>query len=476
MSSTPRPFAGSLILSELKGAWTSWVAVLVAFIVTSASIVLAVLAIDSLAATVASGKVPESEGPALLFLPIWNLALAIIGTLSVISAVTGLVVQARRGALARLALAGATPGQVSRILLGQLAIVAIAGSVVGIVIAIVVQPFAVAEAVGERGASRDLAIVRVDPVLVIVAVAVFVLFALLAGLKQARSAAAVAPVEALRTMPGAEVRRRRILRWVGAVLVALTAVGVATAAIAAAPELGVDGGDTVMQAAVGCILLTSIVLSLSAPLTIGLLTRAWTALVPSRSASWVLARAAVVARGERLSRTVTPIAMAVGMIVGLQAITRAVVVVLDQLGRDQIEHAGTAAVLGLIGLVLLIAISGGVSAVLIMSRQREAELALAGVVGATRSQQILIPVWEGIIVTVTATILGLVMSAVGSIVFAVGTSALNLGVTAPVVVPWLELVVVMLVCAVIVVAATTLPVLRSLGRPARQVVAQLVAE
>ncbi|WP_319947001.1 FtsX-like permease family protein [Tessaracoccus caeni] len=465
-----------LVFSELRAAWTSWLAVLIAFIVTSFAIVLAVLAIDSLLATIATGNIPESEGPALIFLPAWNLALAIVGTLSVIGAVTGLVVQARRGALARLSLAGATPKQVSRILLGQLAIVALAGSVVGVVIAILVQPAAIAQAVGERGVSGDFAVLRVDPVLVLVGAGGFVLFALLAGLRQSKVAAAVPPVEALRTIPGAAARGRQIFRWIAAVLLAFAMVGVAGGAIAAAPEMGVDGGDTVMQAAVGCILITSVVLSLAAPLTIGLFTRAWTALVPARSASWVIARAAVLARGERLSRTVTPIAMAVGLIVGLQAIVGSVIAVLEQLQRDQIEHAGTGAVLGLIGLVLLISISGGVSVVLIMSRQREAELALVGVVGATRRQQVLVPVFEGLIVTVTAMILGLIMTAVGVAVFVIGTDALDIGATAPIVVPWMELGVVTLLCAVIVIAATTLPVLKSLDKPARQVIAQLAAE
>lgn len=467
---------GPLVLAELRSAWSSWCAVLIAFVVTSFAIVLAVLAIDSLSATVASGDIPASEGPALLFLPSWNLGLAIIGTLSVIGAVTGLVVQARRGALARLALAGATPAQVSRILLAQLAIVAIAGSVAGAALAILMLPAVLVEAVGERGVSGDAAVVRVDLLLVLVGAGGFVLFAVLAGLRQARVAAAIPPVEALRAVPGATVRRGRVLRWIAAALLAVATIGLAAGVIAIAPNLGVDSGDTILQGAIGCMLLTSVVLSLAAPLTIGLLTRAWTALVPSRSAPWVLARAGVIARGERLARTVTPIAMAVGLLVGFQALVASVAVVLAELGRAGMEHGGTAAVLALIGLVLLISMAGGVSAVLMMSRQREAELALIGVIGATRRQQVLVAVFEGIIITVTATILGLIMTAVAMIVFLVGMNALPTGVTAPLVMPWAELVVVTVVAAAVVVASTTLPVLRSLGRPARQVAAQLAAE
>jgi hypothetical protein len=50
------------------------------------------------------------------------------------------------------------------------------------------------------------------------------------------------------------------------------------------------------------------------------------------------------------------------------------------------------------------------------------------------------------------------------------------GKAGPPVIPWDVLGAVALVFAAINVAATTLPVLPSLGRPARSVVAQLVAE
>lgn len=128
----------------------------------------------------------------------------------------------------------------------------------------------------------------------------------------------------------------------------------------------------------------------------------------------------------------------------------------------------------LIALVLIVSISGGISVVLMMSRQREAELALAGVAGATPRQQVLITVFEGVIISITATLLGLVMTAVGMAVFISGLAAL--GLQAPFVVPWGDFAGVTLVCAAIVIAATTLPILRSLRRPARQVVAQLAAE
>jgi putative ABC transport system permease protein len=241
-----------------------------------------------------------------------------------------------------------------------------------------------------------------------------------------------------------------------------------------APVLGTDGADVVLQTAVICMLLAGAALSLAAPLTVGLLTRAWTALVPARSASWVLARAAMIAKGERLARTVTPIALTIGLLVGLGAIVATTVALLEAMGRPSIGSTTLVSLLVLVGLVLIVSVSGGLSVVLMMSRQREGELALAGVVGATPRQQVLVTVFEGVIITVTATLLGLVMTAVGMVVFLVGLGAM--GLEAAIVVPWGDFAAVTAVCIVVVIAATTLPTLPSLRRPAREVAAQLAAD
>ncbi|HQD21848.1 MAG TPA: hypothetical protein PKY27_06290 [Arachnia sp.] len=464
----------SIIAAELRSASGSWSAVLVAFVATSFSIVLALLTMGSIADTVATGTLPPEEVPALQFVPGWNLGLAVIGTLSVIGAVTALVVQARRGALARLALAGATPGQVSRILMAQLAIVAAAGALVGTLLAIAALPTALAMLLSDRSVDAAQAVVRVDPLAALGGAVGFVLFALLAGLKQSRVAARIPPVEALRTIPGATPRRRMIGRWIGAILLALLVVGMGVLAITFAGELEGDGADVVLQISLLCILLTGSTFSVAAPLAIGALTRAWTALVPSRSASWTIARAIVITKGERLARTVTPIMLTVGLLVGLGFIGASAVELMHSMGYQDVQGVTTVSLLVLIALALVISVSGGVSVLLMMSRQREAELALSGVIGATPRQQVLIPVLEGVIITVTATILGLAMTASGLVVFVVGLN--EIGFRASVIMPWGLLVSVVLICGTVVVASTTLPVLPSLRRPARQVIAQLSAE
>lgn len=188
----------------------------------------------------------------------------------------------------------------------------------------------------------------------------------------------------------------------------------------------------------------------------------------------MLARAGVIAKGERLARTVTPTMFTVGILVGMGAIVASIQGYLASIGRPPLGQSDAVAVFLMIGVVLLISTAGGVSVVLMMSRQREAELALVGVTGATRDQQVLIVVLEGLIITVTATLLGCILSGVGLGVY---TSIMGAaGKAGPPVIPWDVLGAVALVFAAINVAATTLPVLPSLGRPARSVVAQLVAE
>ncbi|MFT3887781.1 MAG: hypothetical protein QM713_06420 [Arachnia sp.] len=469
----------AIILAELKAAWSSWAAVLLAFVAASFAVLVSLIGVDAVEQTVALGVVDEEAVMSLRFLPIWNLLLSLLAGLSVIAAVTGLVVQARRGSLARLSLAGATPGQVSRILLAQLAVVALLGAFVGAVLALVsVRPILATElrdrAIEPQLASDIAAQVHPNVAWAALGAVGFVAWAVLSGMGQSRVAAALSPVEALRTVPGATVRRRRIGRWVGAVLLALLVAGLGTAAVLMAPELGVDGSSAVLQMSVICMLLTGSVLSLSAPLTVGLLTRVWTALIPSRSAPWVLARAGVIAKGERLARTVTPVMFAIGILVGLGALAASTNAFLESVGREGLDQAGVTSLLLLVALVLLISTGGGVSVVLMMSRQREGELALIGVTGGTSAQQVMVVVFEGAIITVTAVLLGCVMSAVGVGIFAAGLGAL--GMAAPVIVPWGVLGAVALVFAVITIASTTLPVLPSLGRSARTVVAQLAAE
>lgn len=463
----------ALIVADLRDAWLAWLAVGLTFVATSFSIALAILMTTSVLATIAAGGVSEQNAPGLLATPLVNLVFAPFVALGVVGAATGLVVQARRGALARLTLAGATPRQVTGILLAELAIVAFSGAVVGDILALVLLPaamrFAVAERSGEGGG-----VVIYDGGLVVLATALAVVIALLGGWRQARAASRIAPIEALRAVPGSASSRVRVggLIVSGLLIAAVAVVAIVIPQIVG--ELGRDGGDIAMQASVICVLVAGIAVAASGPLIIGAFARLWTAAVPSRSGAWILARATVITKRDRLARTVTPIMFTVAVLVGITAIGTTVNDALVADGAEGLDSYSALSLLSLVGLALIIAITGSVTTLLTMSRQREVELALAAVTGATPRQQVLVGVFEGVIVTVTAVVIGIIIALIGVLMLAAAIGAL--GYSNRVAIDWISLAVTAVICLLVTVAATTLPALASVQRPPRAVVARLVAE
>ena len=118
-------------------------------------------------------------------------------------------------------------------------------------------------------------------------------------------------------------------------------------------------------------------------------------------------------------------------------------------------------------------ISGAVGSLVMMTRQRSAELALDGVLGATPAQRAAIPVLEALIVTITATMLAAVMVAMMLVVPVLHFETVLGGFAVGV--PWLVVVQVVGALAAVVVAATALPATPSLRQPAPKVIARLVA-
>ncbi len=129
--------------------------------------------------------------------------------------------------------------------------------------------------------------------------------------------------------------------------------------------------------------------------------------------------------------------------------------------------------LTMFGAALSIAVAGSVGNLVMMSRQRSAELALDGVVGATPRQQVLVPLFEALIITVTTSVLGLIMAITGGLLISYGLGRLNLD--SSLAIPWALLAMSVAVCGVVVALATTVPVLASLRQPAPKVIARLVS-
>ena len=165
---------------------------------------------------------------------------------------------------------------------------------------------------------------------------------------------------------------------------------------------------------------------------------------------------------------------AVGLAFGLLSFGRTLNSTLAALGMPALDGSSMQTLLALFALPLVVAVAGSVGSLVMMSRQRDAELALDGVIGATPAQQAAIPVLEAFLVVVTASIMGLLMAAA-----CIGSLALGLGllVDEPViVVPWATLAWVALIGFVVTAAAALLPTLPSLHQPAPKVIARLIAD
>lgn len=463
--------------AELRDSWSAWLGVCVGFIVTNFSLALSALALLAGARMVQSGALALEDSTAFVFNPGLNLAFcAVIGGL-VIGSSTSLVVDSRRGSLARLALTGATPGQVVSTIMSQLAVVSLACSFIGAALAyLALQPtldFLAFERSEEGTVLAPTAVYALWPVLLAGLFAVGL--ALLGGFKQARRASRIPPVEALRQASGGAEERMTVWRWLRAGFCLLLIVS-AYGAIPAITEVRTKETISNLVIVSLCLLiLAAALLAAVAPVVVGPLTRLWTKVVPSVDPSWDLTRSTTVAKGARLTKSVIPVMLAIGLLFGMLALTDTFQSSASANGFDEkLSHAGPATLAISLGLPLLIALAGGVGSLVMMSKQRDAELALSGIVGTTPGQRLAMPLLEGVIITVTGAIMALVMVAVAVCFLAAGFPAAQFTFAfSP---SYATFAVAFSVALAITVAATLLPTLPSLRKPEPRVIARLVAE
>lgn len=463
-----------LALADLRDSWVAWVGVSLTFVVANAALALSALVAVSGLAAADAGILSGAESGLVVADGGINVVLVSLVGLAVIGASTGLVITSRRSAIARLLLAGATPGQVTRLITTQLVVVSLACAVVGDVIALVgTQP-----ALDLVSEDRGLPVVPAERSLgaLLSANLACVGLSALGGLRQAARASRIPPVEAMREATGAARERSGVLLDVLRGLVILVVVGALVAMFpgyrAIQDDLAEDALAVLLQLSMFAVPLAGLGLALVLPWVLAPVTRLWTGLVPVRSASWHLARHTAVAKANRLVRSVIPVMFAVGLFFGMMAVGNTLKAVLVERGIV-LEGSSVTTLVTIIGLALAVAIAGSVGNLVMMSRQRAAELALDGVIGATPRQQVMVPVLEAVIVSVTAVLLGLAMSAVGAGLLAFGLAATVPG--AQMAMPWAVLGVSAAVCTVVVVLATVLPVLRTLREPAPRVISRLVA-
>ena len=401
----------TILLAELRGSLRTWLGVSLAFVATNFALLFPGLVWVSVAA--AGGD----NAMSLSVLAVTNMVFSALVSLSVLGTTTNLALSARRGALARLALGGATPQQIVRTAVVQLVAMSLLSSVVGTVLAMLALRPALDFLVEWRRIEAHEDLAMIEPVyslpvaLVIVGAAVVV--AVLGGLRQARRASKVPPVEAVRQhASGGEVAKMSRSRIVIAVLTGIAVVGAYISVFSTTSQPSTDTIFNLVQTSTLVLVLLAVLFSLLAPVVIRPLIFAWVRLLPLPAPSWQLARRTAHARAPRLLRSIIPVMMTVGLFLGMTCTVGSLQSSFDASGftRDLVG-TGWRAMIVLLGLPLLVSLSGGVGSLIMMSKQRDAELALLGVVGATPRQRVLVPLLEAVIISVTATILGIVMSA-----------------------------------------------------------------
>lgn len=464
-----------LALADLRESWVAWLGVSLTFVVTNAVLATCLLFTHSADVAMAAGVMHGDDAEAVRTLPMINLATSALVALAVIGAATSLVVSARRSAIARLLLGGAGPGQVVRLLAVQLVVVSVVCASLGDLLAIVLTPEAIAQVTTDRAVTTFPMHVSVGALLA--ANAACIGLSLLGGLRQARAASRIPPVEALReaTTAGASRMGRWTVafRWVRFVVLAGAIVAAFPAYRANAHDFGKDALSMLMQVSVLLIPLTGLALAAVLPWLVGPVTSAWTRLVPGGPA-WHLARHTVVAKADRLVRSVLPIMFATGLSFGILMAADTLLAALHRMGSTvELSGMSVTTIVTMIGMPMTVAIAGSVGNLVMMSQQRSAELALAGIVGAGPRQQLLVPAFEAVILTVTASVLGFVMAGVGAAMLASGLALTVPGATVSF--PWGMLLGASAICLVVTLLATMVPVLRSLRQPAPRVVARLVA-
>ena len=464
-------------VADLRDSWPAWGGVSLAFVTANYAFATLALIINSGFVAVASGGVTLEKSAGFTVGPLTIVIMMCFVASTVIGAATALVITARRSALARLALAGATPAQVRGVLMTQLTAVSLASAAAADVLALVTLTSITDYIVFARAGQGDAVVPPIHDVApLLLANAGCLLVALFGGARQLRRASEIPPVAALReaqlaSPEGAMTRGR----WVGVAALA----GLVAAFVVAVPVLVArrdkETFSNLLVLDWMLLFVSGALLAALAPVLVGGLTRWWTGLIPWRAPSWRLARATVGAKADRLVRSVTPVMFTIGITLGDQAMGASLLATLDRSGLDiPLSNTGWESFLMIFGLPFLVALAGSVGVLVMMSKQRDAELALAGIVGATPGQRLILPALEAVIITGTAALLALGMVVPTLAYQAYAFTALGLAF-APAV-PWGPALVALAAGVLVTAAATVLPTLPALRQSEPRVIARLVAQ
>lgn len=461
--------------AELVAAWPTWLGVAITFITVNFSLAVSALALHSGQVFLAANPGVPSDAQSYVLVPAGNLIFCSLVGAAVIGSSTSLVIDARRGPLARLSLSGATPRQIGTMIVGQLAAISLASAGVGLALAFALLQPVMDFLAFERRQQVDVATAHAQysPWPALLAGGFCVVIAVVGGLRQTIRGSRVPPVEALRQSQGDGERHMGAGRWV---LFSFAVAAISGTFVGARfVEKGFAGLSQHLQLAMTLLIVSGVALAAVAPKIVGPVTRAWTSLVPSRAATWRVARRNTIERSARLSKSVVPVMLTVGLLEGTIALGSVLERSMTASGEEmELTASGWASIFMLMGLPLMVPLAGAIGALMMMARQRDAELALLGLSGATLSQRVRVTLFEGIILAATGVILGTLMSAVAVWYFLWALASSGFTPAAPS--SWGTLAIVALACTTILVTAMSIPVIPALRRGEHQVVARLVAD
>lgn len=464
--------------AEIRSSWRAWLGVSLVFVTINASLTMTAMTYWTGYVATQEGKLDWLESAYYTVSQILIALFILLVALPVISSATGLVVDSRRGALARLALAGATPHQVRSTITSQLIAVSLGSAIVGAVIAMAFTRSWITFTAIKNGGEEDF--VLLEPVIsmipVFFATALCVLASIVAGFRQAQAASRIPPVEALR-LSQAPARSSQ-LKWSGWLKATILFLVVATSWVSVNFQVRHVYKETISNLFImsyAQIFVWAGLLSVIAPVLVRPVTRVWTQLVPSRHPAWILARSTVSARADRLYKSVIPVMFTFTIGVGALVLGNSGVrTVANFMNMPDLEPPTLASYAYIFGLPLIIAFAAGVASLIMMSKQRDAELALVAISGATPAQRITAPMLEALIITMTAFLLSVIAIIPSTAFQAYALTAAGLPWTP--VFPWGVCAAIFAGGLVLTAMATVLPTLPSLRLPEPRVIARLVAE
>ncbi|MFT3799377.1 FtsX-like permease family protein [Microbacterium sp.] len=353
------------------------------------------------------GRVQEGLGSTSAVIVVFTTVTALI----VLSSTANLTVALQQRSYALWQLVGIRPALVGLVVLAQLGIVGILGAMIGCLIAAPstgpLFAWSFTDWPTMQGVEVELTIIGS-----ILVTAGIVAVTVVGGLRGARRASRTPPIEALRDPEPPRVN----VGWFRIVLAAGMIAG------SVGMIVGMNGA-TFSQISGMAPLLTPLiagVLAAGGPVLYPLVLRAWTSLVPARaSASWFLARNSARYRLSQSAAAVGPLMVAIALAGGLYTSGATLAAAqAEQTGNTGGFDLAPEGVVILLGGPLLLSAIGAAATVFMSGQAREREFALVQAAGSTQAAIVLTAIWEAVIYTITAAVLGTLATVVGGIVLA----------------------------------------------------------